>query len=384
MSLNTPGVILFVINDAPFFLSHRLPLAQAARDAGYDVHVAAPDCLEVKRILAEGLSYHSIPVSRWGTHVLQDANTIWSLFRLYKKLKPQIIHHVTIKPVLYGSLAARWAKVPSVVNAVPGLGHVFVAQGIKARILRELVKGAYRLFLRHRRLKVIFQNPDDMHLFVDSGIVAGGNALLIKGAGVDTDYYHSTPLPETTPVVIMASRLLWNKGVGEFVAAANRLKAQGVVARFALVGEPEAGNPAAVPIEQLKAWVDEGRVEWWGRRIDMPVVFAQSNVVCLPSYYPEGVPKVLIEAASCGRAIVTTDTPGCREIVGNHENGLLVPPRDVEALAAALQCLIEDRAVCERMGRKGREIVIGAFSLEQVIGDTLQLYRTLLNDNANA
>ena len=382
--MNTPAVILFVINDAPFFLSHRLPLAQAARDAGYDVHVATPQCLEVARILAEGFGYHSIPVSRWGTHVLQDANTVWALFRLYQKLKPQIIHHVTIKPVLYGSLAARLAKVPFVVNAVPGLGHVFVAQGIKARILREFVKKAYRLFLRHRRLRVIFQNPDDMRLFVDSGIVASDHAVLIKGAGVDTDDYCSMPLPETTPLVIMASRLLWNKGVGEFVAAANRLKAHGVVARFALVGEPEAGNPAAVPGEQIEAWVAEGAVEWWGRRTDMPVVFAQSSVVCLPSYYPEGVPKVLIEAASCGRAIVTTDTPGCREIVRNHENGLLVPPKDEQALAAALQCLVENRAMCERMGKKGREIVIGEFSLERVIKDTLQLYGVLLKGEVNA
>ena len=380
--MSSPKVILFVINDAPFFLSHRLPLAQAARTAGYDVHVAAPECPEVEQIRAAGLSHHAIPVSRWGTHPIEDAKTGLSLVRLYKRVKPHIVHHVTIKPVLYGSLAARLAKVPAVVNAVPGLGHVFVADGVKARILRVLVKKAYRLFLRHRRLRVIFQNPDDMRLFLDNGIVSADKALLIRGAGVDTAYYHATPLPESSPVVVMASRLLWNKGVGEFVAAATRLTTQGVKARFALVGEPEAGNPAAVPTEQLEAWAEEGVVEWWGRRSDMPAVFAQSSMVCLPSYYPEGVPKVLIEAASSERAIVTTDTPGCREIVRDGENGWIVPPRDVEALASALRRLIDDRVLCERMGQRGREIVIEAFSVDKVVGDTLQLYCDLLQEVA--
>jgi glycosyltransferase involved in cell wall biosynthesis len=207
---------------------------------------------------------------------------------------------------------------------------------------------------------------------------------LIRGSGVDMNIFTPRPEPEGVPVVILAARMLWAKGIGEFVDAARLLREQKVEARFVLVGESDPGNPSAVPVWQLEQWHDSGVVEWWGACSDMPRVFAEAHVVCLPSYYPEGVPKVLIEAAACGRPIVTTDVPGCREVVRHEENGLLVPTRDPVALAAALRRLIMSPALRDFLGRRGREIAVAEFGLERVIAETLAVYGDLLSHNGAA
>lgn len=378
--LTLPCKLLFVVNDAAYFLSHRLPVAQAAQEVGFEVHVATPEGPATSAIVDEGLTYHPVPLTRKGVNPWQELGSIVALVCLYRKLQPDIVHHVTIKPVLYGGIAARLARVPAVVNAVTGLGYVFIARGFKSSLLRSAVKLGYKVALGHRNQRVIFQNPDDSALFLDAGIVTIRDTVLIKGSGVDTSIF--TPLPEVrgTPLVVLASRMLWDKGVGEFVEAASMLRAKGVHARFALVGDTDPGNPSAIPVSQLDAWRKSGVVEWWGRCDDMPTVFAQSHVVCLPSAYGEGVPKVLIEAAACGRAIVTTDTPGCREIVRHGKNGLLVPVRNSKALADALQKLIENPELRARMGKRGREIAVTEFAQERVVDETLRVYQELLRN----
>jgi glycosyltransferase involved in cell wall biosynthesis len=279
--------------------------------------------------------------------------------------------------VVYGSLAARISGVPMVVNAVAGMGYVFASQSWKARILRPVLKGAMRILLNRPNTRIILQNPDDFSMLVEAGVADPERTDLILGSGVDVEQFRPFPDPDGETTVMMVSRMLWEKGVGEFVEAARLMKSEGVQARFVLVGDSDTENPGTVPRAQLKAWNDEGTVEWWGHLDDMPAVLAQSHIVCLPSYYREGVPKSLIEAASCGRPIVTTDSPGCREIVRDGENGFLVPVRDSAALAAAVGKLVSDPHLRHRFGARGRELVIESFSLEKVIADTLSVYGKL-------
>jgi glycosyltransferase involved in cell wall biosynthesis len=262
------------------------------------------------------------------------------------------------------------------------MGYVFSSSQTRAKVLKPLIRTAFRLILNVRNGGVIIQNPDDLELLVKSNIMKRENAYLIKGSGVDPNRFFMTPEMPGEPLIILASRMLRDKGIYEFVEAARKLLVTGVKGRFVLIGKVDSDNPASIPVTQLKEWHEEGIVEWWGYREDMPAIFSQAHIVCLPSFYGEGVPKVLIEAASCGRAIVTTDTPGCREIVIDGENGFLVPPHDAKALAQAIRRLIDNPSLREKMGGRGREIAIREFSLDRVISETMALYRDLLPKKA--
>ena len=378
---DTHKKILFVVNDAPFFISHRLPLALAARDAGYEVHVATPDSPLSAAIQKHGLHFHAIPLHRSNTRLWKELKSFRALLALYRRLQPDLVHHVTIKPVLYGGVAARLAKVPAVVYAVPGLGHVFVQDGIKAKLLRAVVKRVYGYVFRHPHAKIIFQNPDDQSLLLQAQLLSADDVILIRGSGVDMNIFTPQPEASGTPVVVLAARMLWEKGVGEFVDAARQLREQKIEARFILAGESDPGNPSAVPVWQLEQWHDSGVVEWLGACDDMARIFAEAHVVCLPSYR-EGLPKVLIEAAACGRPIVTTDVPGCREVVRHEENGLLVPVRNPTALAAALRRLVTSPVLRQFLGQRGREIAETEFALEKVVEQTLAIYKEMLSDEA--
>ncbi|MDY6943878.1 MAG: glycosyltransferase family 4 protein [Pseudomonadota bacterium] len=372
--------ILFVHNDIGYFLSHRLPVAKAAVAAGAEVWLAAPDDAKARsRLEAQGIHFCPWALSRRGMNPLGELAAVAALYRIYRQFKPDLVHHVTIKPVLYGSFAARIAGVGAVVNAVPGLGYVFTtAAGWRGGLLRRAVKTAYRLALSSPRVRVIFQNPDDRDTFVSNDLVDQSRAVLIRGSGVDVATFSYAPEPPEPALIVFASRMLWDKGVGEFVAAAQALRQRGINARFALVGEPDTGNPEAVPRSQLQSWHDSGAIEWWGYRNDMPEVLRESHIVCLPSAYGEGVPKILIEAAARGRAIVTTDSPGCREIVQHEVNGLLVPVRDTPALTEALARLIGDSALRSRMGQAGRRLAESEFAVEKVVAASLDVYAELL------
>lgn len=374
--MSSPHLLFFVAEDWSF-CSHRLPLAVAARDAGYKVSVVAREREHGEVIRQAGLRLIPLEMVRSGVNPIAEAEVIRELARIYRAERPDIVHHVALKPVIYGSIAASMAKVPLVVNAMVGLGFLFVSNSAKARLIRPLVKSLFRHLLNRGQSRLILQNPDDVRLFTCGGMVEARRVVLIRGSGVDPARFAFLSEPEGEPLVILASRLLWDKGVGEFVEAARLLRRQGLKARFALVGDGDDENPASISHAKLSAWHEEGVVEWWGRRSDMPKVMAGANIVCLPSY-GEGVPKVLIEAAACGRAIVTTDVPGCREIVREGENGLLAQVRDHATLATALKKLIDSPELRSKMGRRGRELVEAEFSLEQINRETLALYRDLL------
>ena len=365
--------ILYVANAAWYFVAHRLHFASAARNAGYEVHVAAHDDPASEQIRAAGLSFHPVSISRKGIRPGEELASLGALYRLYQRLRPDLVHHVTIKPVLYGGIAARLAGVPAVVSSVSGLGYVFTATDRKASVLRPLVEIGYKASFMHPNVRVIFENPDDCALFIRSGILSADRVQVIRGIGVDTNRFRPALRPRGAPIVLLAARMLWDKGIGEFVEAASILRSRGVDARFVLIGKLDEGNPAAVPVSRINQWCDSGVIEWWGHSGDMPAVFSAAHIACLPSYR-EGLPTVLSEAAASGLPIVTTDVPGCREVVRHGYNGLLVPPRNVPALTEALSVLIHDPELREQMGACGREVVVQELAVERVVEETLAAY----------
>ncbi len=375
--LNQPrGKILYFVTEDWYFCSHRLPLAVAAKNAGYEVVVVTRVREHGEIIRSAGLKLIPLELDRTARGLLSQFKTVFNLVGIYKKEKPDIVHHVAMMPVIYGSLAAKLTRVPAVVNALTGLGYVFISSRIKARVIKFFISIAFRYLLRGHHYRTIFQNPDDRDLFCSSGIIEKKNTILIRGSGVDTDRFFSSNVNNQMPVVMLASRMLWDKGVGEFVGAVRNLQSEGVKARFLLVGDGDLGNRNAVPVEQLKKWHDEKIIEWLGRCKNMVDIFSNVDIVCLPSYR-EGVPLVLIEAAACGKPIVTTDVPGCREIVRHNENGILIPQKNIEALTSALRGLIVDKSLRIKMGEKGREIACNEFSVGHVIDATLEVYKTL-------
>lgn len=370
--------VLFVESDAPSFLMHRRATAEGVRGRGCDVHVAAPGGPEQAAIEALGFTFHEAPFSRGSTSPLGELRTLRALRALYARLRPDLVHHVALKAVLYGTLAARLARVPAIVNGVTGLGYLFTEGDGRAALLRAVFVAMARPVLRSERAITTFENADDLAAFRRLGLVAEDRGVLVRGTGVDTRQFRPTPEPPGVPVVTLASRMLWEKGIGVFVEAARLLRRDGVEARMALVGLPDPENPRSVPRAQLQAWHDEGIVEWWGFRQDMPGVLGASHVFVLPTMYREGVPRVLIEAAACGRPAVTTDRPGCRDIVRDGENGLVVPANDAPALAGAIRTLLGDPALRARMGARGRAIVEEEYAQEHVLAATLAIYERLL------
>ncbi len=369
--------LLFVVNNPAFFLSHRLPIALAASEDGFDVHVATMPGPAAGQIEQLGLTHHALPMTRSGKNPVSEIYTLFALWRLFRRLRPDVVHGVTIKPVLYGGIAARLAGVPGYVAAISGLGFVFMQQGGRARVLRAVATWLYRLALGHRNSRVIFQNGNDRDLLLKAGAVRAEHVVLIRGSGVDLDVFKALPEPSDPPVALMASRLLVDKGVREFVEAARLAAGQGGGLRWVLAGGVDPGNPTGISADEVAQWQAEGVIEYVGERTDMAQLYEQCHIAVLPSYR-EGLPKSLIEAAACGRAVVTTDVPGCRDAITPDVTGLLVPAQDAKALCAAVLCLANDAALRQRMGAAGRALAEQAFDVRQVVSRHLEIYRDLL------
>ena len=344
---------------------------------GYEVHVVAPGtCPE---ILAEhGFRYHQVSMSRKGKNPFGELGTICALYSVYRRIQPAIVHLVTIKPYLYGSIAARLANVPAVVSAVAGLGILFSQNNLKSLLLRVLLFPLFRFAFGHRNQSVIFQNRDDQAILHRFAGLSEQKSVLIRGAGVDLRRYPYMPEPDGVPVISLASRLLKDKGVVEFAEASRVLQQRGVKSEFWLIGTPDPGNANTVTQAQLDGWQKAGLVKCLGYRTDIAALFALSHIVTLPSCYGEGLPKVLIEAAACGRAVVTTDHPGCRDAIEVDKTGLLIPIKDSTALADAIERLINNPAQRQRLGRAGRELAENVFDVEKVIDEHIEIYEQLL------
>lgn len=375
--------LLFLITVDWFFASHFLDRAIAARRAGYDVLVLTHLQHEAARLRAAGLVVTHWQVHRRGLNPLTELRAFWQLLRAYRQLRPDLVHQIALKPIVYGSMAARLTGVRRVLNAPVGMGFVFSSGSLLARALRPMLLFALRLLLNPPGSRVVFENSDDLAAAVAGGLVQERDAVLIRGAGVDLQRIPLTPEPPGPPRVLLVARMLWDKGIGELVEAARLLRGQGVEAEFVLAGGLDTDNRACIDAAQLAAWQAEAVITWLGHRRDIAELLAGSHIVALPSYR-EGLPKSLLEALAAGRPIVTTDVPGCREVVIPGENGLLVPPRDAPALAAALSRLIRDQALRQRLGAAGRRLAERAFATEQVERATLALYADMLDGSSGA
>ena len=375
-------IILFANTDW-YIYNFRLALAKELRSHGYEVVILSPPGNFHERLQANGFQWIPFPLSRQGTNPLSELWTLWRLIRIYRRVKPVFVHHFTIKPVIYGSLVAHILGIKGIINSITGLGHLFIDPGLVTRILRSLAKIFYRASLK--KTQVIFENPEDQNTFIQNRLLQPEQTHLILGTGVDVEKFQPTIKTNHTPLVLFSSRLLITKGILEFVDAAQLLKQKGLKARFAIAGTPDPGNPASIPQGQIDAWQRSGLVEIWGWQDDMPSILAKADIFCLPSYR-EGVPNALLEACACGIPIVTTDVPGCRDVVTHELNGLLVPPRDSQALANAMEKLLNDASLRDTMGNAGREIALEKFSLDKIIEQTLAIYYQALptfNDHFN-
>jgi glycosyltransferase involved in cell wall biosynthesis len=365
-------IILFANTDW-YLYNFRLSLAKELRAHGHEVILlSAPGPFE-PLLQQSGFRWVPFPLSRQGINPFYELETLWRLTRLYQQLAPDIVHHFTIKPVLYGSTAAHILRIPGIINSITGLGHLFIDPEPITRLLRRLASWLYRINLRGT--EVIFENPEDRKIFIEWRFIKPEQGHLILGTGVDVERFRPTARENTPPIVLFSSRMLVTKGVLEYVEAIRILKAKGISARFALAGNADPGNPASIPDEQIEAWKQSDLVEWWGWQSDMPAALAQTDIFCLPSYR-EGVPNALLEATACGLPIVTTDTPGCRDVVTNGVNGLLVPVKNAQAIADALEILILDPELRRRMGSAGREVAVN-FSNIKINRETLAVYSLL-------
>ncbi len=372
--------ILFLVTEDWYFWSHRLPLARAAQAAGHEVLVATRVQDHGDRIRTQGFRLIPIGLRRSSRNPLCEIKAIYELYQIYSTEKPDLVHQVAIKPILYGSLAARFAGIKAIVNALTGLGYVFIAKGKKAFFLRSLITPFFWFAFSCRNCRGIFQNPEDRQTFIDRKIIIPEKAVLIRGSGVNTDLFSPVPEAEGEPKAILASRMLWDKGVGDLVEASKLLKNRGMPGRVILAGRPDPDNPASIPEEILTGWHEKGEIIWLGHRENIPRLLQQCHVAVLPSSYREGIPKCLLEAASAGLPLVATDVRGCREIVRNGVNGFIVPPKDPERLAQALATLLQNRELRQRMGKASREIAVNEFSEELVVRATLALYEELLGN----
>lgn len=369
--------LLFVVNVDWFFLSHRLPIALEAMRQGYEVHIAVGITDRLAEMRAHGLHVHPLAISRSKTGLREALTVARQMWSVYKNVRPDVVHLVTIKPVLMGGILARLAGVPAVVAAVSGLGFVFIENGLIATLRRKLVGLLYQASFKHSNLKVIFQNAQDKDTLVKLAGLPETRTELIRGSGVDVLQFTAGPLPSGAPVVMLAARLLADKGVREFVQAARLLKSAGNTARFCLVGTADLHNPTSLTQTELDAYQKEGIVELWGHRTDMAEALSAAHIVVLPSYR-EGLPKVLIEAAACGKAVVTTDVPGCRDAIEPGVTGVLVPARDAPALSHAIATLLHDPQRCLAMGQAGRLLAEQAFDIKQVVARHMRIYTGLI------
>lgn len=376
-----PMKVLFFANTEWYLFNFRLALAKHLRKRGVEVVMISPPGPYGKKLEEEGFRWIPVPMARRSLNPLREAWLLWKLIRIYQTEKPDIVHHFTIKCVVYGGLAARLVGIKGIVGAVAGMGFVFASSSALAVMLRPMVRVLLQIALGGKKCRLILQNPDDLNAFVSASIADPANVRLIAGSGVNTDRFSPTSkssASEGSKKVLLAARLLWEKGIAEYIEAAQQLKTLGYSVDFLLAGEPDLGNPNSVQQEQVETWKQAGIIKPVGHVVDMAELLKSIDIMVLPSFYREGVPRSLIEAAAAGLPIVTTDAPGCRDIVENGVNGFLVPVRDSNALAEALRKILEDPALASRMGEAGRSKALAEFDERLVFEKTVKVYRELV------
>ncbi len=373
--------VLLFANTEWYLYNFRLALARALRATGAEVVLISPAGPYGARLQDEGFRWIALPMDRRSLNPIREFLFLLYLAKLYRRERPDIVHHFTIKCVIYGSLAARLAGIRTRINAVAGMGYVFVSNELRARLLRPFVHVLMRVALSGKDSRLILQNSNDLAVFERAGLIDAKRLCLIPGSGVDTNRFRPLDMPIALHRrfrIFFSARLLWDKGVQELVDAAEHLKAAGFQMDFLLAGAPDPGNPGTVSESIVRVWNDAGVVRCLGHVDDVLYWLHQVDIAVLPSNYGEGVPRSLIEAAACGLPIITTDTPGCRDIVKHGLNGLLVPCRDPIALASAIRFMFENPNERSRMGLAGRARVIEEFSERIVLTKTMDIYKEVM------
>jgi len=369
--------ILFVVNVDWFFISHRLPLAIKAIENGYEVHLACNYSKSKEFLENIGIACHEIQFTRSNYDIMNALMICKQIYALLKLVKPDITHFITIKPILLGGIVAKLLKVPSVVFAISGLGYIFISKGKIASIRKRLIGLIYAYVFKRKNICVIFQNNDDQNELSKLTGFTEMHSVIIPGSGVDTEKFSMSQLPKSPPVIMMASRLLKDKGVYEYISAAEIISHKKQNIKFVLVGAPDPENPSSISIEELNEWIDKGYIEYWGQQEDMPSVISKSTIVVLPSYR-EGLPKVLLEASSCGRPIITTNVPGCRDAIIDMRTGFLVEKCNAQDLADKILTLSGNIDQSIKMGQSGRKLVEEKFSEKLIVSHHMKIYEKLL------
>jgi glycosyltransferase involved in cell wall biosynthesis len=374
--------ILLVGNDPEYFLMHRLALATALLEMGIDLHVAIPFDPSDVRFQSLPFPLHRLPLLRGSVNPWLEMRTVAALAALSRRLRPLLVHHVTIKPMLYGSMVARLLGTPCVVNSITGLGFVFSSSGPAAKGLRLLVQPLMRFGCMRPNVTMLFENHDDLLLYCRQGMAQTSSSKVIPSSGIDISNYTPRQHEEGAVTVMVLGRMLWDKGIREFVEAARMVAAQRPATKFVLVGGTDP-NPESIPLNTLQQWQHEGTVEYWGWRSDIPAVLSGADILCLPSYR-EGLPRSLLEGGASGLPLVATDVPGCRDALQPGISGLLVPPKDSAALAAAILRLVDDVGLRRQMGQAARADVANRFSTTSVVNATVSVYQDAIARVATA
>jgi glycosyltransferase involved in cell wall biosynthesis len=373
--------LLILVNDLGFFISHRLRIAQAALLEGYKVTIGYGELGSVtSNMLAQSsISIHFVPMRRGGMNPLQEIQSLYFIWRLFHKVQPDLVHLVTVKPYLYGGIVARLTRVSGVISAVAGLGSIFVRNDWRSQLFRATLYPIFRLAFGHVNQYVIVQNQHDSNVLVNWGVIDPKKVWLLRGSGVDLSAFTQPDEVDGVPVVCFAARLIRDKGVYDFVSAARLLRERGINARFWLAGETDTKNPTGLTESEFQELRNEGLIEVFGYQKDISSLYAKAHIICLPSYYGEGIPKSLIEAAAASRAIVTTDHPGCRDAIIPNKSGILVPIKSPGKLADALHWLIEHPLERVAMGKAGRALAESEFTIEKIVNGHLEIYQKLLD-----
>lgn len=370
---------LFIVNQDWYFKSHWLARAEAVRELGLNVWVALPPGKEVQFIRSRGFKVKEIAFSRRGINIVVELLTLYQINHVIRDFRPDLIFTSTIKPNLYGGLLGRAYSIPTLCS-FNGLGTVFVSESITFRIVRKLILLVIKIVGRGKNSFFLFQNEHDKSFMVSRKICTDRNSEIIAGSGIDTKRFYFMAEPKTSEVkILLASRMLKDKGIYELIDAARTLKFRKILFRLIVAGIIDDGNPGSIPKSQLEEWQKEGLIDWLGEIKDMPTLYSEAHIVVLPSYR-EGFPRGLIEAASCGKPIVATNVPGCNDVVCHDENGLLVPVQDSNAIADAIQYLVENPDVRKRYGENGRKRAESRFSEEIIIKQTKELIIRVLKN----
>ena len=380
--MNKDKKILFLVNYLSFFLSHRLPIAEALLAKGFKVFIGYGELrgADPKLLEERGFNVEFVQMQPTGFNLFRELITFYQIWGLFKRVDPDIVHLITIKPNLYGGIISRLIGIKCLITAVSGLGTLFINRDFKSKFLRFLIYPLYKLAFNHSNQKIILQNKDDFETLKNWGVLNQSKIKLLKGSGVKLENFKNLDEPSGIITVCFAARLLRDKGVYEYIYAAKLLKERGVKARFLLAGDLDENNPSGLSIDDLSKIKEDSHVEFIGYHDDIAALYAKSHIICLPSYR-EGFPKSLAEAAAANRAVITTDVPGCRDAIIPNRTGLIVPVKDYQKLADALQWLIESPHERISMGNAGRKLAEKEFPIKKIVMDHLDIYQELISNN---